>query len=63
MGINKDQVKGRAEEVQGKVKEVVGKTIGNKDLEIKGKEQKHVGALEAKVGDIKEDMKKAAKAS
>jgi len=63
MGINKDQVKGRAEEVQGKIKEVVGKAVGNKDLEAKGNIQKNIGAVRATVGDVKEDIKKVIKKS
>jgi uncharacterized protein YjbJ (UPF0337 family) len=58
MGINKDQVKGRAEEAQGKVKEVVGHAVGNKDLEARGKMQKDIGAARGKLGDVKEDIKK-----
>jgi uncharacterized protein YjbJ (UPF0337 family) len=61
MGINKDQVKGRADEAQGKIKEVVGKTVGNQDLENKGNIQKNIGAVRAKVGDVKEDIKKTVK--
>ena len=61
MSINKDQVKGRAEEAKGKVKEVVGKVMGNKDLEMKGNIQKNVGAVQALVGDAKEDIAKTAK--
>jgi len=61
MGINKDQVQGRTEEVEGKVKEVVGKTVGNKDLEEKGNIQKNIGAVQATVGDAKEDIKKVVK--
>jgi uncharacterized protein YjbJ (UPF0337 family) len=63
MGVNKDQVKGRADEVQGKIKEVVGKAVGNKELEVKGNIQKNVGAVRAKVGDVTHDIKKAAKES
>jgi uncharacterized protein YjbJ (UPF0337 family) len=62
MSINKDQVKGRAEEAKGKVKEVIGRVFGNKDLEVKGNIQKNVGAVQALVGDIKEDIAKTAKA-
>jgi uncharacterized protein YjbJ (UPF0337 family) len=61
MGINKDQVKGRAEEAKGKVKEVIGRVFGNKDLEVKGNIQKNVGAVQALVGDAKEDIAKTAK--
>jgi uncharacterized protein YjbJ (UPF0337 family) len=61
MGINKDQVKGRAEEAKGKVKEVVGKAVGNKELELKGNVQKNVGAVQASVGDAKSDLAHAIK--
>jgi uncharacterized protein YjbJ (UPF0337 family) len=63
MGVNKEQVQGRAEEIQGKVKEVVGKAVGNKSLQAKGNIQKNIGAVRAKAGDVKEDIKKMAKSS
>jgi len=59
MSINKDQVKGRADQAVGKVKEVVGEAIGNKELEIKGAIQKNVGVVQAKVGDIKSSITKS----
>jgi uncharacterized protein YjbJ (UPF0337 family) len=59
MGINKDQVKGRAEEASGKVKEVVGKVVGDKHLEVKGNIEKNAGAVRATVGDAKSDIDKA----
>jgi uncharacterized protein YjbJ (UPF0337 family) len=59
MTINRDQVKGRADEAQGKVKEVVGKAVGNKDLEAKGRLQKKVGSVQATLGNAKEGIKKA----
>ena len=58
MGINKDQIKGRADIAKGKVKEVVGKAVGNESLEIKGIVQKQVGTLEAAVGDAKSTLSK-----
>jgi uncharacterized protein YjbJ (UPF0337 family) len=61
MSINKDQVKGRTEEAQGKVKEVAGKLVGNKNLEVKGNIQKNVGAVQAAVGDAKENIAKSVK--
>ncbi len=61
MGINKDQIQGRTEEAKGKVKEVVGHVVGNKDLENKGNLQKNVGVIQALVGDVEEDAKKALK--
>ena len=35
--MNKDQVKGRVEEVTGNVKEVAGKVIGNNRLKSRGR--------------------------
>lgn len=55
--MNKDQAKGRIEEVKGKVKEVAGQVTGNKDLEKKGKFQKFSGKVQAGYGDLKEDIK------
>jgi uncharacterized protein YjbJ (UPF0337 family) len=53
MSINKDQIKGRANEAIVKVKETVGEVVGNKKLEIKGAIQKNIGIVQSKVGDIK----------
>jgi uncharacterized protein YjbJ (UPF0337 family) len=58
MSINKDQVKGRANEAIGKVKETVGEAVGNKKLEIKGAIQKNIGHVQAKVGDLKSAITK-----
>jgi uncharacterized protein YjbJ (UPF0337 family) len=57
--MNKDQVKGRAEEAKGKVKEVAGHMVGNKDLELEGNIQKNVGKVQAGIGDVKEKVKDA----
>lgn len=57
--MNKDQTKGRVEEVKGKVKEVVGKVTGDKTLEHKGVIQNAKGKAQAGYGDLKEDIKKA----
>ena len=55
--MNKDQVKGRAEEAKGKLKQVTGKAVGNKELEQKGRIQKAGGKIQAGYGDLKEDIK------
>jgi len=47
--MNKDQVKGRAQEAKGKVKEVTGKILDDKGLEIEGNVQKNVGRVRAGV--------------
>jgi uncharacterized protein YjbJ (UPF0337 family) len=61
MGINKDQVEGRVKEAKGKIKEVAGKLVGNESMEAKGKIQKNLGKVQAKFGDVKEDVKDATK--
>lgn len=56
--MNKDQAKGRVEEVKGKVKQVAGIVTGNKKLEHKGKVQDLKGQAQAVYGDLKADIKK-----
>lgn len=57
MSMNKDQVRGRVEEVKGSVKEAAGKAIGDKALEAKGNLQKNLGKVQGKFGDIKNSQK------
>jgi uncharacterized protein YjbJ (UPF0337 family) len=57
MGINKDQVEGRAKEAAGKVQEVAGKAVGNTTQQVKGAVNKAAGAAQAKYGDVKNDIK------
>jgi uncharacterized protein YjbJ (UPF0337 family) len=61
MSMNKDQVKGRVKEAEGKMKELAGKLVGNEKLEAKGKAEKILGKAQAKFGDVKKDVKDAAK--
>ena len=61
MGINKDQVKGRSEEAEGKVQETVGKIVGNESQEARGNVKKNLGQLQAKVGDVNQDLKDSKK--
>ena len=61
MGINKDQVKGRGKEVEGKVQETVGKIVGNKSQQAKGNVTKNLGQLQAKVGDVRQNLKDSKK--
>lgn len=56
--MNKDQVKGRIEEVKGMLKEVAGSVVGNKSLEAKGLSQKVFGKIQAGYGDVKADLKR-----
>jgi uncharacterized protein YjbJ (UPF0337 family) len=61
MGINKDQIDGRAKEAAGKIEEVAGRVTGSPTRELKGKVKKHVGAVQADYGDAKERSKEQAK--
>ena len=60
MGINKDQVGGRAQEV-GKFQEEAGKLLGNQTQEFNGMVNKTVGAGRANMGDVTENIKDANK--
>ncbi len=59
--MNKEQVKGRAEEAVGKVKEVAGHVTGDKELEAKGDAQQVAGKVRATAGDTVEDVKDVVK--
>ena len=59
--VNKDQVEGRKKEVAGNIKEVAGKIVGNKKMEAKGKVKKALGKAQAGFGDVKADIKNAAR--
>jgi uncharacterized protein YjbJ (UPF0337 family) len=61
MNVNKDQIKGRVEEAKGAVKEATGKLVGDETLEAKGNIQKNLGKVEAKFGDVKQDVKDSSK--
>jgi uncharacterized protein YjbJ (UPF0337 family) len=53
--MNKDQLKGRVEELKGSIKEVTGKLVGDKTLEAKGIIEKNIGKVRENVGDVKQD--------
>jgi len=48
----KDQAEGALHEVKGKLKEQVGKLIVDPKLEAEGKDEKHVGQLQQKMGQV-----------
>ncbi|MEP7063315.1 MAG: CsbD family protein [Betaproteobacteria bacterium] len=56
--MNKDQVKGTAEQAKGKVQELAGKAVGNKNLEAKGDANQVAGKIRGAVGDTKEQIKR-----
>jgi uncharacterized protein YjbJ (UPF0337 family) len=59
MGINKDQVEGRAKEISGKLQEDLGKVTDNKTEQVKGLVNRVVGVGQAKAGDLAEKMQDA----
>lgn len=59
--MNKNQTEGRIDQASGKVKEIAGKVTGNKSLEQKGKIQNISGHIQAGVGDVQKEIKKAVK--
>jgi uncharacterized protein YjbJ (UPF0337 family) len=61
MGINKDQVEGRAKVMGGTVTAAAGKVIGNESLRAKGKAEEVVGKAQAHFGDVKEGVKASIK--
>jgi uncharacterized protein YjbJ (UPF0337 family) len=48
-------------EAAGKVQEVAGRTVGNHTQEAKGAIKKNIGAAQAKVGDVTENVKDSLK--
>jgi uncharacterized protein YjbJ (UPF0337 family) len=48
-----DEMKGKFNRVKGKVKEEAGALLGNREMEADGKDQKHAGAAQEKVGQVK----------
>lgn len=55
--MNKDQMKGRIEQVKGKARNVAGRVTGNKELEIKGRLQSAGGKVQAGFGDARKRIK------
>ncbi len=56
--MNKNQVKGHANEAKGKGKEVADKVTGDKSMEYKDKAEKHGGKDETVLGDVNDDAEK-----
>jgi len=61
MDVNKDQVQGRVEQAKGAIKETAGKVMGDASLQAKGNIEKNLCKVQAKIGDIREDLKKSPK--
>ena len=55
--MDKDRMKGSAEQAKGTVKEVAGKILGDKKLETEGKTEKAVGQVQNAVGGLKDTLR------
>lgn len=55
--MNKQQVKGAANEVAGNIKKNVGKAMDDHTMQAKGAARELKGKVQQKVGDVKEDVK------
>jgi uncharacterized protein YjbJ (UPF0337 family) len=55
--MDKDRIKGSAEQAKGKVKEVAGKAIGDKKTEAKGKVEKTAGKVRNAIGGMKDAVR------
>ena len=57
--MNKDQVTGTAKNIGGKIQEQAGKLVGDKEQQAKGLLHQAEGAVQKKMGDLKDAVKKA----
>jgi uncharacterized protein YjbJ (UPF0337 family) len=55
--MNRDRIKGSAEQAKGTVKEAAGKATGDKKLEIKGKADKVAGKMQSTFGRLKDAVR------
>jgi uncharacterized protein YjbJ (UPF0337 family) len=50
---NRDQVKGKIDNLKGRVKQAAGSVSGDKELEAEGAAERIKGAAQEKLGDVK----------
>ncbi len=55
--MDKDRIKGSAEQAKGKVKEVAGKVLGDSKLETEGKTDQVAGKIQNAVGGLKDAVR------
>jgi uncharacterized protein YjbJ (UPF0337 family) len=55
--MDKDRVKGSAEQAKGAVKEAAGKVFGDKKLETEGKTDKAAGKVQNAIGGLKDAVR------
>jgi len=54
--MNKDQLKGKVENIKGRVKEAAGSLSGDKETQAEGTVERVKGAAQEKLGDIKHNI-------
>jgi len=59
--MDKDRIKGTAQELKGNVEKAVGKLVGNKQLETDGKIDAATGTVQKAVGKAKDAIRDAVK--
>jgi uncharacterized protein YjbJ (UPF0337 family) len=57
MAMDKDRIKGSAEQAKGAVKEAAGKIFGDKKLETEGKTDKAAGKVQNAIGGLKDAVR------
>ena len=57
MTMDKDRIKGSAEQAKGAVKEAAGKVFGDKKLETEGKADKAAGKVQNAIGGLKDTVR------
>ena len=55
--MDKDRIKGSAEQAKGQIKETVGKAMGDKKLESEGKGDQIKGKVQNAVGGLKDALR------
>lgn len=55
--MDKDRIKGSADQAKGTIKEGVGKMFGDTKLENEGKAEKAAGKVESAVGGLKDTLR------
>jgi uncharacterized protein YjbJ (UPF0337 family) len=55
--MDKDRIKGSAQQAKGAVKEVVGKVTGDAKLEAEGKSEKIAGKIQNAIGGLKDTLR------
>ncbi|MDA3896611.1 MAG: CsbD family protein [Desulfobacteraceae bacterium] len=53
----KEHVEGKMHQVKCKIKKIAGKIVGNRDLEIEGKDENLAGKVQERIGEVKKVMK------